>query len=414
MKADLKLRRARDSDLTDMAYLHFNAFPRSGETPEERRRKFTDNPLVPLENYWVASSGGELVGMFAQYNFRMFRGGKTLPVVGIASVAVAPHHRRKGVARFLMERALEMMEHNGVSLSILHPFRHPFYAQLGWGILTRTIYYRMDPHRIGEFSPEGSVEMVKNEEQKEEVMALYDHIAHQRGGLLARDFLHWEELVFPRGFTFAYRSPEGLVEGYLVLSYLPSIGEGEVSGREIKVWEWFWLNGRALQGLLSFLSRMKDQVKTIHLPEQTGLPLEFLLHDPLQEGDYQTYLTGARMGAKAVGLMGRVVNVKRALIAGAPYGEGDLTLTIQLTDPCLSWNREPIHLSFHNGEVELTRTQGECVIRTSIAIFSSLWWGALTFSQAWELGLVDIIPWKHIPLLDRLFTQPPPICWDYF
>ncbi|MFN3822111.1 MAG: enhanced intracellular survival protein Eis, partial [bacterium] len=225
MMENLRLRRARDDDLVEMGYIHYSSFPEMGGSPEERRERLLNNPLVPLENYWVATVNHQVIGMFAQYHFRIGRGEQTLPAVGIVSVGVAPNFRRRGVAHFMMTQALEIMEHNGVPLSILYPFRLPFYRKLGWGIVTRATLYKLNPQQIGNGTINGEIELVRREDQKEEVRILYDHMAHQGLSLIVRDPVHWEEMVFPRGVTYLYRSPHGKVEGYIIISYLPLDGE---------------------------------------------------------------------------------------------------------------------------------------------------------------------------------------------
>jgi predicted N-acetyltransferase YhbS len=58
--------------------------------------------------------------------------GVVLPMAGVASVATAPLGRRRGYARGLMTRLLEVMHEQAFPVSVLYPFRPSFYARFGW------------------------------------------------------------------------------------------------------------------------------------------------------------------------------------------------------------------------------------------------------------------------------------------
>jgi GNAT superfamily N-acetyltransferase len=54
---------------------------------------------------------------------------------GIGSVATRPESRKQGYASALLERAGDMMRHEGMSGALLFTSIHPFYERLGWNIV---------------------------------------------------------------------------------------------------------------------------------------------------------------------------------------------------------------------------------------------------------------------------------------
>ncbi|NQU05209.1 MAG: GNAT family N-acetyltransferase, partial [Calditrichaeota bacterium] len=124
LPANLTIRRTRDSDLAEMARIHAASYPGASLTLEERIRHIRDNPRLPLEDNWICERADRLIGMFALYNFRMYRGDSFVPAGGIGRVAVAPEARLEKIAYYMMKQAVEIMNQNGTPLSILHPFRH--------------------------------------------------------------------------------------------------------------------------------------------------------------------------------------------------------------------------------------------------------------------------------------------------
>jgi len=52
--------------------------------------------------------------------------------------------------------------------------------------------------------------------------------------------------------------------------------------------------------------------------------------------------------------------------------------------------------------------------RADIAVFASLYWGALSILEARRFGLIELEGEGDRALLNRLFHLPKPICYDQF
>ena len=79
-----------------------------------------------------AAAGGALVGELKVRDYRQFFGGSAVPMGGVASVAVDPHARGRGIASALLDAALPVMRERGQVISALYPTVPPLYRSRGW------------------------------------------------------------------------------------------------------------------------------------------------------------------------------------------------------------------------------------------------------------------------------------------
>jgi predicted acetyltransferase len=80
----------------------------------------------------VADVDGRPAGFLRVRDYRQFFGGAAVPMGGVASVAVDPYARGRGVATALLDMALAGMRDAGQSVSALYPSVPALYRGLGW------------------------------------------------------------------------------------------------------------------------------------------------------------------------------------------------------------------------------------------------------------------------------------------
>ena len=80
----------------------------------------------------VAELDGGVAGTCKVRRYRQFFGGSTVPMGGIASVAVSPAGRGQGVATALLDAILPEMRDRGDIVSALYPTVPPLYRGRGW------------------------------------------------------------------------------------------------------------------------------------------------------------------------------------------------------------------------------------------------------------------------------------------
>jgi len=411
---DLQVRRGRDADLPEMARLHHASFPGFPMTLEERISYLRSDPRLALEDHWVCERKGRLVGLFALYKFRMQRGRIGVPAGGIGMVAVAPEARRQKIAYWMMLKSVQIMEQNDMPVSILYPFSHGFYHKLGWGSVGRTTLYRFPPGALPNFPERTCVEPVSTYEGQGAVMECYDRFAEGSNGLLMRDEPIWFERVFKNNQCYAYRSPKGVIEGYVTFCYQPLPPDIHITAADVQVRDLVFLTDEALRGLLGFLAAQGDQARAVILPDQIGLQLEHCLADPKMEGGRHTWALGAETAWVGSALMGRIVNLRRALAVGRLAG-GSGRVTFELRDELNPVNMEPLTVEFDGGKPDFPKAGPTGIIfRSDIAVFASLYWGALKFAEARRFGLVETEGAGDLTIFNRLFALPKPLCYDYF
>jgi predicted acetyltransferase len=87
---------------------------------------------LSAERQYVAEEGDRLSGFLRVRRYGQFFGGKAVPMGGIASVAVDPYARGKGVASGLLDAALAGMREDGQPLSALFTGVPSLYRGRGW------------------------------------------------------------------------------------------------------------------------------------------------------------------------------------------------------------------------------------------------------------------------------------------
>ena len=104
--------------------------------PREPDRGRGENPYWPdgFEGWWglVAELDGRPAGFLRSRDYRQFFGGRAVPMGGLASVAVDPYARGRGVATALVDRALVGLRDAGQCISALFPSVPPLYRARGW------------------------------------------------------------------------------------------------------------------------------------------------------------------------------------------------------------------------------------------------------------------------------------------
>ena len=124
----LLVRECREEDAEELYRIRRIAFGGPRE-PDPNRGS---NPYWPdgFEGWWglVAELDGRPAGFLRSRDYRQFFGGKAVPMGGLASVAVDPYARGRGVATALLDRALVGLREAGQVISALFPSVPPLRA----------------------------------------------------------------------------------------------------------------------------------------------------------------------------------------------------------------------------------------------------------------------------------------------
>ncbi|WP_327046378.1 GNAT family N-acetyltransferase [Microbispora sp. NBC_01189] len=127
----MEIRDLTAGDLDSVLDIRRRAF---GPLSAEGARTWRDlvSPMLPEGRYLGAFDGPRLVGAARINPYVQWWHGRPLSMGGVASVTVAPEDRGRGVARALMEAAVERCAALGHVVSALYPATTPLYRSVGY------------------------------------------------------------------------------------------------------------------------------------------------------------------------------------------------------------------------------------------------------------------------------------------
>jgi predicted acetyltransferase len=122
-----------ERDMPALVDLRCRAF---GRLAEDRRASWAaeSEPAIREQRLLGAFDGSRLLAMARFHDLLQCWHGRTVPMAGVAGVAVAPEERGRGVGRRLVTALLETVAARGYSLSVLFPSTFPLYRSLGWEV----------------------------------------------------------------------------------------------------------------------------------------------------------------------------------------------------------------------------------------------------------------------------------------
>ncbi|MFH8404333.1 GNAT family N-acetyltransferase [Streptomyces sp. NPDC018019] len=286
----------------------------------------------------VACLGGRPCATLAGYALDMTLPGGPAPVAGIGYVAVAPQHRRRGLMRELLRRALTALhEERGEPVAVLHSTEPGIYGRFGFGLASQVVGLSVPPEAraFAEAPDTGglTLDVTSPEDAHAAVTAVYDACLPQRPGLLRRDAAWWRRAVEDepadrhgagRLLCLVASGPGGEARGYALYRLRPAwersrpryeLSVRELFARDPAAYAFVWrsLLDTDLAGTVSAPSRPVDD------------PLLALLDDP-------------RSAAPTVRdqLYARAVDLDRALTAREYSAPVDVVLDVR--DAMCPWN----------------------------------------------------------------------------
>ncbi|MGC5169327.1 GNAT family N-acetyltransferase [Microbacterium sp. DT81.1] len=111
-------------------------------------------------------------------------GGRGIPMWAISGVTVAPTHRRKGIARAMLEGELRTAAAGGIAIAGLTVSEATIYGRFGFAPSTFATDWSIDTRRalwIGP-RPDGRLDFMSREAARDELAALHDRVRQARPG----------------------------------------------------------------------------------------------------------------------------------------------------------------------------------------------------------------------------------------
>lgn len=405
-------------ELSAVARLITHSFPHHIRTAEWwvdqlRDTLFGGGPEI----LWVGEENGRIVAACQLHRLRQWIGGAALPVMGLATVTIAPTHRRRGVAAELVATGLSAARARNEVASALYPFRASFYGKLGYGVAGEAVQYRVPPESFPAGVERMRVEMAETPAARAELRDLYRRWAATQTGQMVRSERVWDYLISaPDRAVALYRDDSGVATGYALVAYRTDLTPAE---RFLEVEEAAWLDREARRGLLSWLGSLGDQWHQIVVRALPGQRLEDSIQDPrLPYGSAPAWGLWFPSATLLRGPMFRLLDLPAAWRLRTVSPDIALTLALDVQDAQLAGNAGTWQIRLDGGRVEVKRGEDaglDVGLRLGIDTLSRLFIGALTPSAAVEAELATVTHGAdRLGELDRALALPAPWTFDRF
>ncbi len=356
---------------------------------------------------------GKMVSTYRAIPFTLCMNGKDAPVAGIADVATLPMYRRRGHLQRMMVRHFEQMHEQGKeSIIILWPSRGGIYRRFGCDFVTMQIKYRITPRDLRFTDPVAAPGGITEVSERDfpTLAGLYHDFAAERTGYLHRPADWWREHALSRGpssLTISVLYSEGNApRGYLIYVLEPVRGEVFHHVQKIILGEIVYLDMNAFRALWQYLAGM-DLIGTIELPSiSRDDPLPYLLAEPRA-------LVRMESASSTTALMGRIVDVERALPQRGYQTEGRLTFEIK--DEWCPWNEGRWEMEISGGMARVARTRKSPQVVMPADTLAMLTFNYTKASYAARIGKLDVLESGALAEWDRIMnTAYDPFCPDHF
>jgi len=127
-------------------------------------------------------------------------GGRSIPSCAISAVTVAPTHRRRGIARALLEGELRVAAAAGAPAAMLTVSESPLYGRYGFAPAAARASWRIDVKRASWIGPipSGRVDFIPRERLRELVEAMHDNVRSRDAGEIDVPAGHWDSFTGTR------------------------------------------------------------------------------------------------------------------------------------------------------------------------------------------------------------------------
>lgn len=328
-----------------------------------------------VQNFRVLRpSAGDPVACLLRIPMGAFFGGRSIPLIGIAGVGVAPEGRGGGIAGRMMAAAVREMHAEGIPLSGLYPATQPLYQRVGYEQSGHRFEIKMSIRSIDVREKSLTVRPIR-ESDEAAIRACYADFARAHDGPLDRGDYIWTRVKTMRDVAyhgFAVVSEDDRIEGYVYLNQQRR-PEGT---QDISLTDFVFTTPRAGRRLWAFLEDFSSIAIDLTF---FGGPLHPALHFLAEQRFTSTH---------RLNWMLRIVDMKKCLEARGYPASTRAQAHLDIRDETIPDNAGPWTVTVEGGRATVERG-GRGDVKLSIRALAPLFSGYLSPTQLAQLGRIE-------------------------
>jgi predicted acetyltransferase len=370
---------------------------------------------MPPELTLCAFCDGKMATTYAAWPLTMMLNGSRTPVAGVTMVSTLPVYRRRNYLRNItLEHFKQLHERGEPAIAALFASRVAIYQRYGYAVVSTRNGYSVEPRYLnllespavfGEFCEAG-------DDDHATMLDLYHRFIEGKTGYLQRN--EYFEVAPGAPFTVikTFEPSSIMVKvlyfeagkpvGYVIYIISRDTRTGNPMMQLVNITDLVWHSASAYRAIWSYFSNMDLMQDIMWHRVPPDDPLPHLMLEPrnlnIKSGD---------------GLLGRIVDVERALPLRPYSDEG--RLTFEVSDDFCPWNQGKWEANITAGGTEVRRTNKTPQLVMPVSTLAMLFFGQISSSEAARMGRLDASDSKALPLWDRVMrTDYRPFCADMF
>jgi predicted acetyltransferase len=351
----------------------------------------------PLEDVRLARVEGRVVGGLVAIPMGQWFGGESVPMLGLAGVAISAAERGAGLGVSMLSQVLREARSRGLVLSTLYPSTQALYRKLGYEISGTYCRVELRLAECPRFRSPLELRDARAEDQPA-IERLYREMARERSGYLDRSDYAWGRVREYGGSparAVVVHGDSGL-EGYALVGQYTGPGDRH----DLRLTDFVATTPGAVTRLLDFLACHRSTADTARWFGGPADQRLFALHDKIYKVQIDAYW------------MLRIIDVARALeLRGYPELEREVELRVE--DALLPENSGNYRLSVSQGRASVSRVARASGVRLDVRALAALYSGFLPPSELARAGAIEGDA-RSLATLALLFGGPSPALCDYF
>jgi predicted acetyltransferase len=370
---------------------------------------------IPPEWTLCGFINGRMATTYAVWPLTMMLNGNRASIAGVTMVSTLPVYRRRNNLREITSEHFRQLHQRGdYAIAALFATRAAIYQRYGYAVVSTRHSYKVEPRNInlvqsmiipGEFHMAG-------EDDHATMLGLYHRFIEGKTGYLFRN----------EAFEVAPGAPFTVIKTFMPTSLMVKVlyfesGEplgniiytlnrasqpGKPGGQIINITDLVWLSASAYRAIWQYLANidLAQDIMWHRVPPDDPLP-----HLMLEPRNLNL--------AADDGLMGRIVDVEKALPLRSYSDEGRLTFEVR--DDFCEWNQGCWDADITRGGTVIRRSKKSPQLTIPVSTLAMLFYGQLSATEAARMGRLDVSDTKALPLWDRVMrTDYRPFCADMF